>query len=126
MIAAGASGYLLEDVTAEDLTDAIRRVHRGETLASSHQSAPEVNDGKAEATAGNAIDTPTTLGEQQKKVLALLTKGFTNPEIALQLGISVSAVRYHVSTILRKLEVSNRSEAVGMAVRLNLVNAEDF
>ena len=126
MLAAGAQGHLLDDVTPSGLIEAIRRAHRGEYVLpeESYKLATRGDDGEIIRIHDHRVS--GTLGGQQKKVLALLTKGLTNPEIARQLDISVSAVRYHVSTILRKLEVSNRSEAVGMAVRLNIVGSNDF
>lgn len=71
-------------------------------------------------------DVYDSLGGQQRKVLALMTKGFTNPEIAQSLDISTTTARYHVSAILRKLDASNRSEAVVIATRLRLVDEADF
>ncbi|MEM1285146.1 MAG: response regulator transcription factor [Pseudomonadota bacterium] len=125
MMDAGAKGYLLKDVSAAELSDAVMRVHDGEVLLpdlSSFDSAGEVEPSE-QASLG---DLQSSLGGQQKKVLALMTKGFTNPEIAEQLGISTTTARYHVSAILRKLDVSNRSEAVAVAIRSDLVSSSDF
>ncbi|PCJ04058.1 MAG: hypothetical protein COB16_19680 [Rhodobacteraceae bacterium] len=66
------------------------------------------------------------MGSHQRRVLVLLTKGFTNPEIATHLGLSLPTARYHVSAILQKLDVSNRVEAVAMAIRLGLISENDF
>jgi len=55
-----------------------------------------------------------------------LTKGLTNPEIAEHLGVSLPTARYHVSAILQKLDVSNRVEAVALAVRLGLISEGDI
>ena len=120
---AGAQGYLEKNVSSAELQDAIRRVHNGEIMFASALPVT-ITHGQGEAEAG--LEVLGELGEQQKKVLALMTKGLTNPEIANHLGISVSTARYHVSAILRKLDVSNRSEAVACAVQLNLVSAEDI
>lgn len=115
MIEAGASGYLLKDVSADQITETIRRVHQGEILF------PDLS-----VDTTNAMqDMPPQklmLGSQQKRVLALMTKGFTNPEIAENMGISTPTARYHVSAILKKLEASKRSEAVASAIRLGLVD----
>ena len=124
MLDAGARGYLLKDISATDLIAAIRRVYHGEILLSDELQAAS-SDQMPELAHHNPDDDVSELGEQQKRVLALMTKGLTNPEIAGQVGISISTVRYHVSAILRKLDVSNRSEAVALAVRLDLVSAED-
>ena len=125
MIAAGACGYLLKDVSASELVEAIRKVQAGQTVfsltLSSSAFAPETASSAAEC-----VDTNVVLGAQQKRVLALLTKGLTNPEIASHLGVSLPTARYHVSAILQKLEVSNRVEAVALAIQLGLVSEGDF
>lgn len=122
MLAAGARGFLPKSVSASDLSAAIRKVHDGETVVDP-ACLPEV---------ATAFD-PTTPGEddlelsaQQRRVLALLSKGYTNPEIAKYLGISMPTARYHVSAILVKLGVSNRAEAAAMAIRNRLVSNSDF
>ncbi len=121
---AGANGFLLKDVSASELLETIRKVHDGEVLRPHHLlSQPEKPDEPAPV-AVRSEDAPQ-LGKQQKRVLALMTKGLTNPEIAEQLGVSRPTARYHVSAILRKLDVSNRSEAVAMAIRENLVGQDD-
>ncbi len=115
MIEAGARGYLLKDVSANDLTSAILRISTGEILL------PEklYQDSKE----SQAVENENfSLGTQQKRVLTLMTKGFTNPEIAKSLGISTPTARYHVSAILQKLEVSKRSEAVSFAIRMGIVD----
>ena len=125
MIDAGARGYLLKDVSSGELTDAIRRVHSGEVLTPAALLDANRSDDNQDVSI-EATRNATLLGDQQRRVLALMTKGLTNPEIAGQLDISISTARYHVSAILRKLDVSNRSEAVGMALRLDLVSTEDI
>ena len=125
MIEAGACGYLLKNISADELTDAIRRVHGGEIIIPTELPENRVREPEI-ADIGDDLGQADTLGIQQKKVLRLMTKGFTNPEIAEHLGISSPTARYHVSAILRKLDVSNRSEAVALAIRLNLIDADDF
>lgn len=125
MLDAGATGYLLKDVSASDLANAIRRVHLGETLCFPDLTVDP--DESAQPSNPNApAEPPVKMGDQQSKVLALMTKGFTNPEIAAHLDISQPTARYHVSAILQKLDVSNRSEAVAMAIRLNLVTGQNY
>lgn len=124
MFDAGAHGYLLKDISADNLTEAVRRVAKGERLQpDAFSDIPAEEDAETQATL--PTDEIAPLGEQQKRVLALMTKGLTNPEIASQIGVSISTIRYHVSAILRKLDVSNRSEAVALAIRLKLVKEED-
>ncbi|MCW3834675.1 response regulator [Sphingomonas canadensis] len=121
MLAAGASGFLPKTVSADELADAIRRVHAGETVVGAGCGAPETGAPVPPAGEGDM-----TLRGQQRRVLALLTKGYTNAEIATYLGISLPTARYHVSAILLKLGVSNRAEAAALAVRNGLVAASDF
>lgn len=125
MMDAGAKGYLLKDVSASELSEAVRRVHKGEVLMPGTPSENIVVQTELVEDV-DFKDIHSDLGQQQKKVLALMTKGFTNPEIAEKLDISTTTARYHVSAILRKLDVSNRSEAVAVAIRSNLVNSGDF
>ena len=125
MMAAGAKGYLLKDVSAIELAEAIQCVHRGEIAFS--LSLPNSASDTADRTSDcEATETVVTMGLQQRRVLALMTKGLTNPEIADHLGVSLPTARYHVSAILQKLDVSNRVEAVAMAVRMALIADDDF
>lgn len=118
MIEAGARGYLLKDVSASEIITTIHRVHTGEILV------PQA------LLSSNNITSPTEqlpeLGTQQKRVLALMSKGFTNPEIASTLNISTPTARYHVSAILQKLNVSKRSEAVAFAIRMGFIDYSEL
>ncbi|WP_166418141.1 response regulator transcription factor [Cochlodiniinecator piscidefendens] len=125
MMSAGAKGYLLKDVSANELADAIRRIHVGEIVLSS--AVPYPASGVEKTVADSSItETVMAMGVQQKRVLALLTKGLTNPEIAAHMKVSLPTARYHVSAILQKLDVSNRVEVVAMAIRLGLISEDDF
>lgn len=115
---AGAKGYVMKEALTSDILEAIRRVQAGELLF-----PEEICEPASTATASN---TPPNLGQQQRRVLALMTKGLTNPEIAAQLSVSRPTVSYHVSAILRKLDVSNRAEAVALAIRDGLVSDADI
>lgn len=120
---AGARGFLLKSIGGRDLENAIRGVMNGDVILS-----PELDEALSEpahgAAAGN--DETPVLTAQQRRVLALLSKGFTNPEIAERLDISPTTARYHVSAILSKLGVSNRAEAAAFAIRNDLIRDEDF
>ncbi len=110
----GALGYLLKNVSGKELADAVRSVYQGEPAL-----APEVT---RDFVIG--IQQPRTgddLTEREMEVLKLLVEGMSNPEIADRLVISRSTARAHVSNILAKLQVSNRSEAVALALRKRLV-----
>jgi DNA-binding CsgD family transcriptional regulator len=73
-----------------------------------------------------AIAPAIELSQHQKDVMTLMVKGLTNREIARVLGVSLPTARYHVSAILTKLGVSNRTEASGVAVNLNLIENRDL
>jgi two-component system, NarL family, response regulator LiaR len=112
---AGASGYLLKDVTAEDLYAAIVAAKAGRSVL-----APEVTRRLAE-TAARPFSPGPRLSEREREVLALMVRGRSNRAIADQLVISRSTVKYHVGSIFRKLGVVTRTEAVAHAVQHHLV-----
>jgi NarL family two-component system response regulator LiaR len=112
---AGAVGYLLKNVGADELADAIRAAHAGQPTL-----APEATQALIQtATQGPAPDYDLTPREHE--VLALLVEGLSNPEISERLCISRATSAAHVSHILSKLGVSNRAEAVSLALRRKLV-----
>ena len=121
MLEAGASGFLPKAVSAHELADAIRRVHAGEIVVGPGCDAPA----PVEA-APAQVEIEITLGGQQRRVLALLTKGYTNAELATYLGVSLSTARYHVSSLLLKLGVTNRTEAAALAVRNGLIDMAEL
>jgi NarL family two-component system response regulator LiaR len=112
---AGAIGYLLKDVSADMLAQAIRAAHAGRATLS-----PEA----AQALVQAATQPPTPghdLTERERDVLALLVEGLNNTQIAEKLVVSPSTVKSHVSHILAKLGVASRTEAAALAVRHRLV-----
>jgi NarL family two-component system response regulator LiaR len=112
---AGAIGYLLKDVTADELAQAIRAAHAGRGTLS-----PEA----AQALVQAATQPPTPghdLTERERAVLVLMIEGLNNTEIAEKLVVSPSTIKSHVSHILAKLDVSSRTEAVALAVRHQLI-----
>jgi DNA-binding NarL/FixJ family response regulator len=112
----GARGYLLKDVTLEVLTDAIRRVSRGETLFNPALTVRLIREMDP-----NSQRAPSTceemLTDRESEILRLMTGGYSNREIAEALGISEGTVKNHVSNILSKLGVRDRTRAVLKAVR---------
>lgn len=113
---AGAIGYLLKDVTANELADAIRSAMAGKPTLS-----PEAAQVLIQATRAPAEQIGFDLTEREREVLRLLTQGMNNNQIAEELVISVSTSKFHVSSILSKLHVSSRTEAVSIALKNKLV-----
>ncbi len=108
---AGAIGYLLKDLSADDLVQAIRSAHAGRATLS-----PEAAQSLVEAT--NLPPTPgQDLTEREREVLALMIEGLNNVQIAGRLTVSPSTIKSHVSNILSKLGASSRTEAVTLALR---------
>lgn len=117
MMNAGAIGYLLKNVSVKELAYAIRSAAVGtSTLAPEVAQAMKISCATPAANAQNS-----GLTERQTEVLALMAAGLSNGEIARNLTISLSTARFHVSGILTKLGVSNRTEAVAIAIKQGLV-----
>jgi NarL family two-component system response regulator LiaR len=110
-IDAGATGALMKTVTNRQLTDSIRKVAAGEKVVAQ------------EIVKSISVDRPVPdLTERQMEILHSLTRGLTNEDIAREFGLSKAGVKFHLLTIFRKLNVSNRTEAVGLASRKHLFN----
>jgi NarL family two-component system response regulator LiaR len=116
---AGAIGYLVKGVSGEELADSIRAAHAGRPVLGTEAVNALVRP--AESKSGPGHD----LTSREQEVLAFLVKGLSNAEIAAQLHVSVSAVKYHVSNILSKLGATNRTEAAALARRNGLVSNFD-
>ncbi len=112
---AGAIGYLLKDVSADDLARAIRAAHSGRATLS--PEAAEVLVQAAHQPPPPGLD----LTERERVVLALMIEGFNNTQIAGRLTVSPSTIKSHVSNILSKLGVASRTEAVTLALRNHIV-----
>ena len=113
---AGAIGYLLKDVSADELAQAIRAAHAGRGTLS-----PEAAQALIHA-ATQPLPPGHDLTEREHTVLALMVEGLNNTEIAAELVVSPSTIKSHVSHILRKLDVASRTEAAALAVRHHLVD----
>ena len=112
---AGAIGYLLKDVSADDLVRAIRAAHAGRATLS-----PEAAQALVETS--NQPPMPgLDLTEREREVLVLMVEGLNNTQIAGRLTVSPSTIKSHVSNILAKLLVTSRTEAVTLALRNHIV-----
>jgi NarL family two-component system response regulator LiaR len=113
---AGVIGYLLKDVTANELAQAIRAAHSGQATLSPAAVQAMVHAATQHPMAGH------DLTDREREVLGLLVEGLNNTEIAAKLVVSPSTIKSHVSHILRKLDVTSRTEAAALAVREHLVD----
>jgi DNA-binding NarL/FixJ family response regulator len=120
-VRAGAAGYLLKDVQPQELVEAIRTVHGGGTLL--HPAVVEelVREVSRDGERGRP-DNPLT--EREREVLALIARGRANKAIAFELGVAEKTVKTHVSNILAKLGLTDRTQAALYAVREGLVDPE--
>lgn len=116
VIEAGASGYLLKTVSGDDLVEAIRGVVSGRAAMSLEALTHTTRPKPAEATAPGP-----SLTRRETDVLRLLIEGDTNKEIAKRLSLSPGTIRVHVSSILAKLGVENRTAAARYAQQHNLL-----
>jgi len=116
-IEAGARGYLVKDVRGMSLKENVRAVSRGQAVLAPEVAGPildRVRDRRsAEATRAPALT------QSQVAILGLMTRGFSNREIAAEVHLSENTIKTHVQEIFRKLDVHNRVEAVMTATKNN-------
>lgn len=112
---AGAIGYLLKDISADELVQAIRAAHAGRATLSPEAAQTLVD-------AANQTPNRLTLTERELEVLALMVDGLNNVQIAAKLTVSPSTIKSHVSNILSKLGVASRTEAVTLALRSHIIS----
>ncbi|MCS7306848.1 MAG: response regulator transcription factor [Thermoguttaceae bacterium] len=118
-VALGASGYILKGASREELIDAIRKAAKGETIWTRDELRRVSGALATPRLASSDIEVPLT--ERESQVLKQLAHGLTNKEIAQALHISYETVKEHVQHILRKIGVTDRTQAAVWAVRKNLV-----
>lgn len=113
---AGVKGYLIKDISTEQLVEAIAKVNDG-TQVIAQELVPDLIEQSVNSDSRIGED----LTEREREVLALLPSGLSNKEIAEALGISTSTIKNHISNILAKLETDSRVEAVAIALRNKIV-----
>lgn len=112
-LAAGAMGYLFKSVVEDELVDAIREIHAGRRYLP-----------KGVAVRLHEHDTGTPLTRRETELLELLGKGLRNRELGDVLGIGEDTVKTHLKSLFRKLDVSDRAEAVREAMRRGFIHVE--
>ncbi len=121
-IEAGAKGYLLKGASRDDLFKAIRAASRGESLLEPAVASKLVDRYTQLSRKGAADD---TLSERELEVLKLMARGYRNKEIARELVITEKTAKAHVSNILSKLSVSDRTEAVTIALKRRIIKLDE-
>jgi NarL family two-component system response regulator LiaR len=119
---AGALSYVMKDIQARDLTDTIRQAHRGESILHPRVAARVVQELR-----GTRRDTPnvfTELSDREMEVLRLIAHGDSNATIAQKLNISEQTVKGHVSNILGKLHMTDRTQAAVFAWQQGVVHRD--
>ncbi len=120
MIRAGARGYVTKTIGPEELADAIRRIHTGDAVFSP-RLAGFVLDAFAGAIPSTEDPEMDQLTVREKDVLRLIARGFAYKQVARKLNISIKTVETHVSSVLRKLQLSNRHELARWASKRRIV-----
>ena len=125
-IKAGATGYLLKEISIEEVADAVRAVVRGQTLISPSMASKLIAEFASLSKQANEQGTAPAprLTDRELEVLRLVAQGHINREIAAQLYIAENTVKNHVRNILEKLHLHSRMEAVLFAVREKLFEIE--
>jgi len=125
-VKAGASGYLLKEISIEELADAVRAVARGHSLISPSMASKLLSEFNAlvqQAEERHRSLLPN-LTDRELDVLKLVAKGLSNREISEELYISENTVKNHVRNILEKLHLHSRMEAVVYAMREKLLDVD--
>jgi DNA-binding NarL/FixJ family response regulator len=118
---AGASGFLLKDVTAERLFDAVRVIAAGDALLAPTVTRRLISEFAQRAKARPRPDTLDELTPRETEVLRLVAEGLSNQEIATRLVVTEETVKTHVSRVLNKLGLRDRTQAVVLAYESGLV-----
>jgi two-component system, NarL family, response regulator LiaR len=116
---AGAVGYLLKDASTRDILGTIRAAHSNKTTL-----APQAAQALIRANTRPALPSHQ-LKERELEILALMVEGLSNPEMGERLSLSRATIKFYVSSILAKLGVSNRLEAVKLAITQGLVDKRE-
>ena len=118
---AGASGYILKDISATQLITAIREVHKGGKYLSPQVLGKLVDDYRLRLGEGKTPTRSSTLTPREREVLQLLAEGNAVREVAVQLRLSVKTVEAHKFNLMRKLDIHNNAQLVAYAVQKKII-----
>ncbi|HEY7070562.1 MAG TPA: response regulator transcription factor [Acidimicrobiales bacterium] len=122
VIRAGARGYVTKTIGAGDLADAVERVRDGDAVFSPRLAGFVLDAFAGDLPAGAALDPELDqITPREREVLRLLARGYTYKEIARRLEVSIKTVETHVSSVLRKLQLSSRHELTRWATDRRLI-----
>jgi DNA-binding NarL/FixJ family response regulator len=125
LLEAGAAGYLLKSVRSQELVDAVRALHAGESVLHPAIARKVLNYFASPSGRDKKQGRSETLTQRELDILKLVTKGFTNKEIADELSLSARTVQRHLESIFNKLQVGSRTEAVVRALKEGWVTLND-
>ena len=122
-VKAGANGYLLKEVSIEEVADAVRAVVQGQSLITPSMAAKLIAEFGTLARRADEVEVPPnrSLSPRELEVLKRVARGMSNEDIAAELGMTPAAVRNHVANILVKLQLRSRIEAALMAMEPRLL-----
>lgn len=126
LLEAGAAGYLLKDVSGQELVDAIRAVRRGDSVLHPTVARKVVARFRGPSVKAGESRTSEVLTEREIEVLKRAARGLSNKDIAKELSISVRSVESHIGSILNKLGVGSRTEAVVHGLKRGWFVLEDL
>ena len=125
LLEAGAAGYLLKSVRSQELVDAVRAVHAGESVLHPAVARKVLNRFVPAADRPQQVKSSEVLSEREREILKLATRGLSNSDIANELCLSIRTVQGHLGHIFNKLQVGSRTEAVVRALKEGWVTLED-
>ena len=118
---AGARGYLLKDVSLDELVEAVRTVHQGGSIVKPAVSERLLKGLEGVKTDFSSLEQPDPLTQREIEILRLMASGFSNKEIAKSLEVAEGTVKNHVSSILSKMGLRDRTRAVLRAFELGMI-----
>jgi two-component system, NarL family, response regulator LiaR len=126
LLEAGAAGYLLKNVRARDLVEAVRSVSAGESVLHPAIARKVINRFSSNQETTSGLIASNQLTERESEVLKLAARGMSNKDIASRLYLSTRTVQTHLSTVFSKMGVGSRTEAVVQALRKGWLTVEDL